>query len=284
VIVDKANLPDYTITLNKPVNIANKLTLSSGRIITDGTNILSITNPLPDDQAANGVEVNSVNEGLGYVDGPMRRNTQAMTTGQRYLFPVGKFSGGTHFYKRMWLRDLQNDAGNHFFNVEYMRAQPPGSGPYFFQTILKGILRYEYWNVNRETGNLRGRISLPYTNPGDLGWLSEPKVPTNPPFDANVAVVRGVSVPSAQNDYNWDFTASPDSTAFNNNDPDMQARYYLNNGDVLSRLITQFSPFTLGWGFNAILPLRLLTFTARTPRPRWPPALDHCRCGRPATF
>jgi hypothetical protein len=62
--------------------------------------------------------------------------------------------------------------------------------------------------------------------------------------------------------YNWDFTAALEAVSFANDGPLPQARYYQSNGDVRSRLISNFSPFTIGYGLNIVLPLRLLSFTA----------------------
>jgi hypothetical protein len=190
VIVDKANSPTPTLTLNTPVNISQKFTLSSGRVITTAINILSITNREPDD-IANGVSLNTLDANPGYVDGPMRRNVRNTIYGERYLFPVGKRVATTDYYKRFWMQDIENSNNpDQYFLGEYVRQQPPGSGEYLFQSILKGILAREYWNVNNENAGARGRLVLPYTNPGVQGWLDVNKNLITPPTNTNVAIVR----------------------------------------------------------------------------------------------
>lgn len=257
-IVDKGGVASTTLTLDTSVNVAQKLTLSSGRIITTASKILSITNANPDAIDA-GVDVGadtSLANNNGYVDGPMRRHTRAITAGgsQRYLFPVGKWDGTNHHYKRMFLRDLSG-TGTAQFEVEYMRAQPPGSNDWLFQNILMAIASNEYWNVNRASGTLQGRLVLPYLS--GITWFEEGKLSFPAQPNSNVAVVRGSG---SEPNLNWNFTA-PDSLAFNQFTPPVQAIHHTVSGDVMSRLVTEFSPFTLGWGANTILPLRLLSFS-----------------------
>lgn len=252
-IVDKAGSVANTITLNSPVNVLNKFTLSSGRVITK-TNVLSITNPLTDD-AGNGVAF--IDGSQGYVDGPLRRNVQNTTGENSYTFPVGTLAGGTHFIKRFRLRDVSESASPNYFSAEYLRAAPPldGASNYLFQDELLGIHKDEYWNINREAGTAKGRLVLPYTNPGALGWLLSTVTPTSPPTDANVAIVKG----NGGGVYNF---TDPGTSGFVNMGTEPEAIYYTINGDVRSRLISTFSPFTFGYGYNSILPIKLLTFTA----------------------
>ncbi len=262
VIVDKGGNADSTLTLAAPVDITNKFTLSSGRIITDDVNILSITNDAADD-ISNGVAVADYNNNPGYVDGPMLRNVKNTSVEQSYLFPVGKHvPPDNHYYKRFSMIDIDN-SGVSQFKGEYKREQPPGSGTYLFQTNLFGILANEYWNVDQQSGDAKARLILPYFYSATPPWIDVNKSTTSILPNANVAIVKGteVSPPEPPGSYNWDFTA-PDSSSFANDEPLPQARFYATYGDIRSRLITSFSPFTLGFGFNNILPIKLLTFTA----------------------
>lgn len=269
VIVDKAGSADYSLTLNSPVDIGTKFTLSSGRVITNATNLLTITNTAIDD-ANNGVAVANLDNNPGYVHGPMRRYVQNTTGNDRYLFPVGKFDGTNHFYKRFMMRDLGNSAPGNYFTGEYVREQPPGSD-WIFGANLTAISANEYWDVNRVTGSTaQARLILPYVNPGLAGWRLSTIVDfITPDGNSNVAIVRGDL--GSPNEFEWDFTA-PDSTSFANEGPLIQARQFSINGDINSRLVTAFSPFTFGFANNSILPLRLLTFTAS---PHGPDALLH---------
>ncbi len=258
-VVDKDGSVANTLTLASPVDVTAKFTLSSGRVITTSTNLLTISNSAPDDGVGNGVQVEDYDNNPGFVDGPMQRNIQNTSGGESYLFPVGKTDGTNYYYKRFKLRDIHNSSGTHYFRGEYMRAQPPGYGDYFFGSTLNGILANEYWNVSRLSGTAYGRLVLPYTDPGAGGWVNVFKNTTSPFSNANVAVVRGTM--GNPDEYNWNYTG-PDSTFFSNEGPEPQGRFYESSGDVKSRLITDFSHFTIGFGLNAILPINLLSFTA----------------------
>jgi hypothetical protein len=82
-----------------------------------------------------------------------------------------------------------------------------------------------------------------------------------------VAVVRG----SGTNSANWNFTQPLVSnfTTEDVNPAEHEARLVTSDGDIISRHINEFSPFTFGWGLNQvlILPLKLLGFTAKAVGP-----------------
>lgn len=258
-IVDKVNA-DNSLALNCPVDISEKLTLSSGRVVTSASNILSISNPLPDG-ANNGVAVADYDNNPGYVDGPMRRKVQNTTSEASYLFPVGKLDVGTHYYKRFKFDTVTNAATPVDFEGEYFHDAAPGigvGGTLLFQSILHGIRNNEYWDINPISGTPKARIILPYFDPGPLNWIDLYEDPIYPPANSNVAIVHGSHV--VNKDYNYEFT-EPDSTTFNNGPPTPQAMHYLIAGDISSRLTDKFSPFTFGWGYNTVLPLRLLAFS-----------------------
>jgi hypothetical protein len=267
IIVDKGGSPDNSLTLNRAVDITTngKFTLTSGRVITTTANILRITNSAPDIYPSSGaVDVGdtTITNNNGYVDGPMSRLTIDTTTAnddQRYLFPVGQFIGGTHFYKRMWIRSVTNTSGGKYFTVQYVRARPPGNSPWMFQSDLTGIRANEYWDVQREAGSsAEARLVMPYNHADPAGWFQPSQASIPMAVNSNVAVVRGEVI--SLNDYNWNYTG-PDDFVFSNVGDAPEARSSALSGDVTSRRITEFSPFTFGFGKNSVLPLRLLTFT-----------------------
>jgi len=256
VVIDKSGGASTQLTLNSPVDITNKLTLTSGSVITTTSNLLRITNSAPDD-ATNGIEYTDGNP--AYIDGPLRREVNTTSGSNSYVFPVGRLDGSTHFAKRIRMKELTNGAGS--FTVTYERGNPPGGIPYTFQDIIKGIRESEYWNVDRTTGSTQGRIVLPYNYlPGNTWkWIDGSNVTPN--LIARVAVVRG-SGP------NWNFT-DPLNSAFSTEGSEPEGRLVNTDGDISSRHIDAFSPFTFGWGLNQvlILPLKLLGFTAKATGP-----------------
>jgi hypothetical protein len=260
VIVDKAGSLNNTLTLNSAVNISGKFTLTSGRVITSDANLLTITNTNPDD-ANNGVGYTDGSP--GYVDGPMRRFTQNTTDdAQRYVFPVGTLSGSTHYSKRMIMRNLHNNAGQDHFTARYYRDEPPLK-PYkfFFGPDLRVISAREYWQVDRETsGSAEARIVLPYRTTDNDTWFNDNRSILAPPGNGNVAIVRG-GEPGPENKIEYAFTGT--GTEYSNFAPNLEALFYQLDGDVVSRNISSFSPFTFGIGFNIVLlSVQLLSFEA----------------------
>lgn len=264
VIVDKGGSPNHILTLNRAVNISQRLTLSSGRVVTSDANILTITNTTPDIGPGNAqVDVGdtSMANNNGYVDGPMRRLTNN-TSGndQRYLFPVGTFRNSTHYYKRMWVRNVQNNPGGQHFTVRYFRDEPPLKPAVFlFAPPLIAISAQEYWQVDRQSGSTaEARIQLPY-RVSDNTWFDENRSSLAPPTNQNVAIARGM--PSGNPlIYNYSFAGT--GSVFSNFPPIIEAISRLVDGDVVSRNITGFSPFTFGMAFSQVLPVRLLSFGA----------------------
>ncbi len=108
-----------TITGNSDVEIANRLTLTDGRVYTDDNNTLNITNTNP--LAINNAVGQSSFSSASYVNGPLSR--QMLESTSPYPFPVG--DGSNNGY--MEIRDPQGYTGgtNKRFEVEYFAATPP---------------------------------------------------------------------------------------------------------------------------------------------------------------
>lgn len=250
-IIDKENDYDNTITLECSVGITGQLIMIGGRVVTSTANILSVTNVAPD-IGFNGIAYNDGNP--AYIDGPLRRSVDNITGSSNYVFPVGRFSGGFHYIKRIRMKELSNGTGT--FTVTYERGNPPGGFPYNFQDIIKGIRETEYWNVDRTSGSTEGRIVLPYTYIPGNPWLDMFGDGITPNIDARVAIVRGSGA-------NWNVT-DPLNSIFTNDGSEPEGRLIGTDGDVSSRHIENFSPFTFGWGLNQVLvlPVTLHSFTA----------------------
>jgi len=263
-IVDKDGSPNNTLTLNAPVDITKKLTLTSGRIITSGSNTLSITNKEPDDDA-NGIAY--PDDGKSYVDGPIRRQLRELVSGdgtKNYLFPVGDLFGATALFRRFRLKEVTGP--DNYFTGQFFAANPPGldvANEYdFFGNDLIGIMKSEYWQVDKEINNsMAARIVVPYVNPGNSGWFNLLGNSVSPPTDpkVNVAMVHSPSYG------NWEYTGTVDPPVGFDANPNLiepEARPYNIDGELKSRVVTSFSPFSIGFGYASILPLHLLSFTA----------------------
>ncbi len=259
VIVDKDGSVDNTLTLLAPVNITTKFTLSSGRVISNATDVLSVTNAEPDD-ATNGVDY--PDDGTGYVDGPMRRNVRVLGAGEEddsYLFPLGDSVTSGHHFKRLRMKNI--GVANNTFSAEFFKTRPPGAfdGSDFFGDDLIGILGNEYWEVTKEiAGNATtARLVVAYVNPGNGGWLNIFNDPIQPPLTPNINVAMVHSPDLSNWEYAGDGTGFADSTLI-----EPEARPYLSDGDLKTRVVSKFSPFSIGFGYASILPVRLLGFTA----------------------
>ena len=251
VIVDKEGGQSTSVTLNRSVNISGKLTLSSGRVISTLANLLNISNGAADD-AANGVGYT-----LGdpaYVDGPLRRNIG--TTSGDYQFPIGRLISSTHYQKGIILRPTAN-AGNSF-TATYERTSPPQAGSDFFTDDLLGINNIEYWQLDKLNASpaIETRVLLPYSNPNN--WRDEAGGSITPCASCNVAVVeRSADAGSGT----WSF-ANGVAGLFSSTYSPPEYRFYNDAGFIASKPISTFSPFTIGFSFNIILPLQVLKFDA----------------------
>lgn len=259
--IDKAAAAN-TVTLNNVVEVANNLTLTEGRFISDPTNYLHVTNPAL--AAITGGDATS------YVQGPLRRRTNNIAgIGNQMSFPVGEFSGGTHYYKPVWLQDVAGSNGTTTsYQANYVRANAPRGTPnYFFSGFIQGILQNQYWrfeSLNATAGD--GILVLNYEDP----------LSGNPFMDINgsnlnpigtqdeVGMVRkSNNNPSVGGTYE---TTNPSGTLNLSSTPP-EARVHTVNGQIASHPGTVFNNhlfFTLGWALNKllILPIQLLSFEA----------------------
>jgi hypothetical protein len=133
------------ITLNKDVNIAGDLVLTSGIVNTTSTNILAL---------ASGATSTS-GSALSFVDGPM---TKAGTS--NFVFPVGKVS--------TWRRiGIANLSASTTFRAEYFNSTPTGTGS--IAAGLYNVSILEYWQLDRTVGAGNANVSLYWENAGSSG-------------------------------------------------------------------------------------------------------------------
>ncbi|MGE3823759.1 MAG: T9SS type A sorting domain-containing protein [Bacteroidia bacterium] len=127
-------------TLNKPINVSGVLTLTKGRVATDITDLINLT----DNATVTGASNDS------YVDGPIRK-----TGNDAFTFPVGKNghyrkigisapSSTTDAYTAEYFEQNSNDT--------YSHSAKDGS--------IAELSRNEYWNLARTTGASNVSVTL----------------------------------------------------------------------------------------------------------------------------
>ncbi len=245
--IDKTNGTEF-ITLNCPVGINQEITFTKGIINSTSTNLLVIAST-----NAGAVIGGSI---LSFVNGPMKRYTTTAVAGA-YSFPVGK-TGTPNRYKGMTLTTVNNLASGSDFTGEYFYMLPPTVGNDFFSSVLLGIVNIEYWQLDRNTGTTTGKVTLPYVDPTGTNWRDVTGAPTSPNYNTNVAVIKRSTNSGAGT---WDFTSTPGNFSSSSTPPEYRA--YNDAGDIISREVTTFGPFTNGFAFTTILPVQLLQFDGR---------------------
>jgi hypothetical protein len=190
-----------------------------------------------------------------YINGPVSKQFASL---QRFDFPVGKQAGPG--FRPFGFASSVAAPGE--FEGEYYPASPPSTGFEFFQNTLLGIVNTEYWMLDRKAGATEGRVILNYTNPGANNWRMADGTPISPCTDCNVAVVKQSMVgPNGL----WNFPDLTDSGNFAGATNPPEFRSYLETGEIISKNISNFSPFTIGFAFNTVLgvlPVHLLHFNA----------------------
>lgn len=256
-IIDK-DISTAKVILNAPVGITEKLTLIRG-IITAISQGLFIKKPAPD----------GTNEGIAggsadsYIDGKLFRYMSVTGTG-RYSFPVGKSDVGGGVFKPVVFTTTNHPVPGSVFSAEYFggtNATPlPGADENFLGT-LQGVLRDEFWQFNKVSGdpNAAGKLAIRYDyNAGNI-FRDSDGTTVAVCAACNVAVVKR---DSDVNPGNWNFTKTDNN--FDDVSTDYpEARYHTQSGFIQSGELTSFSPFTIGFNFNTILgtlPVKLLAF------------------------
>ncbi|WP_197428760.1 T9SS type A sorting domain-containing protein [Phnomibacter ginsenosidimutans] len=254
----------YKVILNTSTGIGKKLTLING-IVDAIAYPLYIKNAVADDGNNNGVIGGNNNS---YVNGKLYRYMSPSTTGT-YAFPIGKTDAGPGGkYKPVSFLSTAVASPGAVFRAEYFGGfkATPEQGPdeKFLSASLTGILRDEFWQFDRIEGteDHKGKLILPYENPGAGKWRDADGNSLDPCATCNVAIAKrntdnGTGI--------WAFTKADNN--FLDNGPLPETRLNTDNGLLITGELSTFSPFTVGYGFNTILgstrslPVRLLSFT-----------------------
>jgi hypothetical protein len=238
------NLKGVVLDINMKVN--NTLNLLNGEVLTAQNKLIIVLN-----RAVSAI--NSSNN-QSFITGPMQ--WYVAKSAEYYEFPVGK--PGT----KMAFKMLEV-SGNGIFNGEYFKGIPPGQDKNkaygLFAGMLTGILANEYWQIDRVgTEKTSARVILPY-NPGEVAksFIGLDGNPITPKEDARVSVVKGGGTGYTTwgflNDYFSDRTIEAAPKA-------VEALSSKKDGEVISGVVNEFSPFSLGFGYFKILPITLLQF------------------------
>ena len=129
------------VSLASPETVTGTLTLTSGILSTDATNILSVTNT-----STSAVSAGSSSK---FIKGPF---TWSLGTGT-YLFPVGKSTSNYFPFKL-----AVSAASSPFVTVEAFDTDAGGGATY--DASLISISHTEYWKATLNSGTFTGKVSL----------------------------------------------------------------------------------------------------------------------------
>lgn len=130
----RINKSAEVVTLNSPATVSRVLTLSSGVIATDATNILTVSY-----SAINSVVGGST---TSYVDGPLRRKVNSSSYAN---FPVG--DGGR--FGNLYIFQTTT-SGEQYWIGEYVNAQPADNTN--FVDPIRSLSDNEYWKLTGVDG------------------------------------------------------------------------------------------------------------------------------------
>jgi hypothetical protein len=131
-----------------------------------------------------------------------------------------------------------------------------------YASSLMGIVNTEYWQFDKTTGDISGKVIIDYKNPGSGNWRGpNGTMGIDPCTNCNVAVVKRNNT---SGNGVWDFTSV--SGVFASSPANLpEYRWFQNNGRITSSVVNTFSPFTIGFSYNVVLgnsqPARILEFS-----------------------
>jgi hypothetical protein len=233
------------IALQKRVQVAGILDLTNGRVLTTATNLMVVTN------TARGAILGGSPQ--SFINGPLRRH---FTLAGEYFYPIGK-PGGPYADYRPAIVDGRDD-GNLVFDAEYRLGPTPNSGEW--GGAIGGVLNTEYWQIDRTGGTGQARVKLFYITPSASNhWtITEP-----PGYNFAVAVVKETTSALGPIWYFTDVYSVEQHAGFDGELPEAVSwTYYPVPGvGVYSKFMNEFSPFTFGYAFFRVLPVKLRSFT-----------------------
>ncbi len=252
-VVNKPSAGNYTagLMLNSRVNVGGILSLTSGVVVSNETNLLNITN----------CDVSAVDGGsqISYIHGRIRRCTQSTVA---YLFPVGDPARLAGAYRPAYVKP-ETTAPN-TFTAEYYspnEALLDYNGLGTVGSSLIGVINDEQWYVKGENCSSDASIALPYINPpSNASWAGiGPNAPPVKCTDCMVAIAARYG-PSLD----WYFTDFPDLDGGTFDASRPESLYWEYNGLVWSKymnLCTRDSYYSFGLGKVIVLPIQLITFS-----------------------
>lgn len=234
-----------SVTLETPVGIRDSIEFNSGIIKADSINILRIEAIAK----AKGGNQNS------FTSGPLVKVTGGISHPNAlndFEFKIGRDVSGFPVYAPARLANMVHNGSTTYSGEFHLSScsNPPFNPPPFADAILQGIIANQWWDVKRLSGSGQGRVGLIYVPVPADAWT-----PLAPDNNCNIGVVQytGVSWELTRPDFSFQDTtfAYPEFLPVNFSDT------------VFSGVLASFSPFTIGFGYNKILPLQLTGFTAR---------------------
>jgi hypothetical protein len=146
VIVNKAS---NALTLNSPIEIGTNITLTSGLVNSDATNLLIINDNATTTGASN----------TSHVVGPVRK-----IGNEAFTFPVGK--GNNYAPAAIGAPSLTTD----HFTAEYFNSDPNGSYNVTLKDVtINNISACEYWIIDRTAGLSDVTVNLSWNTPRSCG-------------------------------------------------------------------------------------------------------------------
>ncbi|MES2648456.1 MAG: T9SS type A sorting domain-containing protein [Bacteroidota bacterium] len=240
----------FEVSCLSPVFVETELELFGGTLNTSSVNLLTLAIP---------ATIHSTNSGSSnsFVNGPMAKKTDASNTPLgdfEFTFPIGK-SNPVQF-KPAYLVPL-TASGQTTYKAELIQVTTSSSTsllfPEPFLSSLVAISNSFYWNINR-SGTGSARIGFDYF-PGAVSseWVLENSLDPPPgiPVNSNIALVQN-------NGSSWNFTKTAGN--FNDQGPRYEAVYYQLSNRIYTGELENFGPVTFGFGYNIILPLKLISF------------------------
>lgn len=235
------------VIANAAIDVNGVFNITNGRVLTTSTNLLTVTN-----RAVTSVVGGS---NTAFVNGPMARQTN---TTAEYYFPVGKFSAPYVNYRPPSV--LPKTSNNHTFRAEYFTTTPPD--PTMYLDLIAGIVRSEWWQIDRTAGSDSAKVKLLYLTPTSSTHWQGPQPPDN---NFAVAIIKHEG---AVGSGSWNFTpaySADNSSGFALTGSQPEAiPWHSQSGmgsPVYSKFMQSFSPFGFGYAYYMLLPIRLVSFT-----------------------
>lgn len=236
------------LNLNTPVRILESIELDNGYVNTTSENLLEL-----------GLDAYWTNASdASFVNGPLKKVAGESFIYQtpeypEFEFPIGKFINDNPYYKPVKMANLMYN-GQSEYSAEYFYGQTLNNpsvfpNPDILDALLQGVWSSEYWKVSGSNAFVKGRVTIPYE--AGNSWA-----PVGPGVGGVVGVAQYSSGAGS-----WEFTESA------NNFGNSSASYRMVleptiNDSVYSALLGAFDTyFTIGWGFESVLPIKLLYFT-----------------------